>query len=143
MKKEMVVLTGANKKEIRKQMRTLEEQGIYFGRCVAVDESLNNITMIFRTENQFMAQDEYEKLTITNSNSGGKSATDMTEGHDSRITIGAVVMVSKTGELLKITGYHQYSRSGKEVFCTADGRKWQLNTVYKRCEYICQIDDLK
>lgn len=136
MKKEMVVLTGANKKEIRKQMRTLEEQGIYFGRCVAVDESLNNITMIFRTENQFMAQDEYEELIV-------KSATDMTEGHDSRITIGAVVMVSKTGELLKITGYHQYSRSGKEVFCTADGRKWQLNTVYKRCEYICQIDDLK
>ena len=136
MKKEMVVLTGANKKEIRKQMRTLEEQGIYFGRCVAVDESLNNITMIFRTENQFMAQDEYEELIV-------KSATDMTEGHDSRITIGAVVMVSKTGELLKITGYHQYSRSGKEVFCTADGRKWKLNTVYKRCEYICQIDDLK
>ena len=136
MKKEMVVLTGANKKEIRKQMRTLEEQGIYFGRCVAVDESLNDITMIFRTENQFMAQDEYEELIV-------KSATDMTEGHDSRITIGAVVMVSKTGELLKITGYHQYSRSGKEVFCTADGRKWQLNTVYKRCEYICQIDDLK
>ncbi len=136
MKKEMVVLTGANKKEIRKQMRTLEEQGIYFGRCIAVDESLNNITMIFRTENQFMAQDEYEALIV-------KSATDMTEGHDSRITIGAVVMVSKTGELLKITGYHQYSRSGKEVFCTADGRKWQLNTVYKRCEYICQIDDLK
>lgn len=136
MKKEMVVLTGANKKEIRKQMRTLEEQGIYFGRCVAVDESLNNITMIFRTENQFMAQDEYEELIV-------KSATDMTEGHDRRITTGAVVMVSKTGELLKITGYHQYSRSGKEVFCTADGRKWQLNTVYKRCEYICQIDDLK
>lgn len=136
MKKEMVVLTGANKKEIRKQMRTLEEQGIYFGRCIAVDESLNNITMIFRTENQFMAQDEYEALIV-------KSATDMTEGHDSRITIGAVVMVSKTGELLKITGYHQYSRSGKEVFCTADGRKWQLSTVYKRCEYICQIDDLK
>ena len=136
MKKEMVVLTGANKKEIRKQMRTLEEQGIYFGRCIAVDESLNNITMIFRTENQFMAQDEYEALIV-------KSATDMTEGHDSRITIGAVVMVSKTGELLKITGYHQYSRSGKEVFCTTDGRKWQLNTVYKRCEYICQIDDLK
>ena len=136
MKKEMVVLTGANKKEIRKQMRTLEEQGIYFGRCIAVDESLNNITMIFRTENQFMAQDEYEALIV-------KSATDMTEGHDSRITVGAVVMVSKTGELLKITGYHQYSRSGKEVYCTADGRKWQLNTVYKRCEYICQIDDLK
>lgn len=136
MKKEMVVLTGANKKEIRKQMRTLEEQGIYFGRCIAVDETVNNITMIFRTENQFMAQDEYEELIV-------KSATNMTEGHDSRITIGAVVMVSKTGELLKITGYHQYSRSGKEVFCTADGRKWQLNTVYKRCEYICQIDDLK
>ena len=136
MKKEMVVLTGANKKEIRKQMRTLEEQGIYFGKCLSVDESLNNITMIFRTENQFMAQDEYEELIV-------KSATDMTAGHDSRITIGAVVMVSKTGELLKITGYHQYSRSGKEVFCTADGRKWQLNTVYKRCEYICQIDDLK
>ena len=136
MRKEMLVLTGADKRAIRKQMRTLEEQGIYFGRCVAVDESLNNITMIFRTENQFMAQDEYEELIV-------KSATDMTEGHDSRITIGAVVMVSKTGELLKITGYHQYSRSGKEVFCTADGRKWQLNTVYKRCEYICQIDDLK
>ena len=136
MKKEMVVLTGANKKEIRKQMRTLEEQGIYFGRCITVDETLNTITMIFRTENQFMAQDEYEALIV-------KPATEMVEGHDSRITVGAVVRVKRTGELLRITGYHQYSRSGKEIFCTTDGRNWQLNTVYKRCEYICQIDDLK
>ena len=136
MKKEMVVLTGVNKREIREQMRAMEEQGIYFGRCITVDETIDTITMIFRTENQFMAQDEYEELIV-------KPATEIVEGHDNRITVGAVVRVKRTGELLKLAGYHQYSRSGKEVFCTTDGRNWQLNTVYKRCEYICQIDDLK
>ena len=34
VKNDLMVLTGANETEIRTQLRTLEEQGMYFGRCL-------------------------------------------------------------------------------------------------------------
>lgn len=126
MKKDIITLTGLNKREIREKMHNLEEKGIYFGKCINKTENDEIIEMTFRVENQFMDTKEYNNLIV--------------DLHDTRITVGAIVRIKSTGELLKLTGYHQFSRSKKEIFCTSDGRNWQLNTVYKRCEYVGQIE---
>ena len=122
MKKEMITLTGLNKKEIRKQIHNLEEKGMCFGRCINVTENEEEIKMSFRVENQYMDTKEYNKLVEVE--------------HDPRITVGARVRDRRTGEEFTLTGLYEFSRSHKVVYCTSDGKNWQPNTVYKRCEYI-------
>lgn len=120
--KKQIVLEGLNKKEIREQMHNLEEQGMYFGKCIATAEQDGIITMTFRVENQFMDTEEYNKLVEVE--------------HDPRIKTGARVRVKTTGEEFTLARLYEYSRSHKVVYCTSDGRKWTPNTVYKRCEYV-------
>jgi len=121
--KKQINLTGLNKREIREKMHNLEEQGIYFGKCTKV-ENFGKLSMTFIVENQFMDTKEYNKLVEVE--------------HDPRIKTGARVRDIKTGEEFTLGRLYEYSRSHKVVYCTSDGRKWQPNTVYKRCEYIGQ-----
>jgi len=122
MKKEFIKLTGENKREIRKQIKELEEKGMYFGKCYTNETNAEgNLEMTFRVENQFMNNEEYQNIIIN---------------HDPRIRVGARVRVIKTGEEFTLGRLYEFSRSHKVVFCTSDGRNWKPSTVYARCEYV-------
>lgn len=59
VKNDLMVLTGANETEIRTQLRTLEEQGMYFGRCLKKEVKGQLLVMIFKVENQYMNPTKY------------------------------------------------------------------------------------
>lgn len=130
MKNQQIKLTGLNKNQIRKQVRELEEQGVYFGRCTKV-ENFERLTMTFTVENQFMNDAQFQALLVKEEKAE----------YDSRIRTGARVRVKSTGEEFTLGKLYEYSRSHKVVYCTSDGRKWTPTTVYKRCEFVCVDED--
>lgn len=126
MKNQQIKLTGLNKNQIREQVRELEEQGVYFGKCTKV-ENFEKLSMTFVVENQFMDEQQFQALLIKEEKSE----------YDSRIRTGAKVRVKSTGEEFTLGRLYEYSRSHKVVYCTSDGRKWTPATVHKRCEFVC------
>ena len=131
MKKQQIKLTGLNKNQIRREMRNLEGQGVYFGKCTKV-ENFEKLSMTFVVENQFMDEKQFQALLGKEEKTETKKAE-----YDSRIRTGARVRVKATGEEFTLGKLYEYSRSHKVVYCTSDGRKWTPATVHKRCEFVC------